>query len=99
MGKCHGKSFVKGEYELITKAGSDGKPGRRFDWGRLLLNLHTGKIGGEAGKIVMSLAALTLLFLTASGVYLWAKPLLMRRQNNLAGLGAPAAGASHPERA
>ena len=84
-----GKRFVKGEYEKITKAGSDGKPGRQFDWCKLLLNLHTGRIGGEAGKIVMSLAALMLLFLTVSGVYMWLKPLLLRRQN--AGVRTPAA--------
>jgi uncharacterized iron-regulated membrane protein len=78
---ANGKSFVKGEYEMVTRAGPDGKPGRQFAWGRLLLNLHTGRIGGEAGKIVMSLTGLMLLFLTASGVYMWAKPILIRRQN------------------
>jgi uncharacterized iron-regulated membrane protein len=83
-----GKSFVKGQYERITKAGPDGKPGRQLDWGRLLLNLHTGRIGGEAGKVVMSLAALTLLFLTASGVYLWARPLFVRKQSSQVGLPA-----------
>jgi uncharacterized iron-regulated membrane protein len=84
-----GKRFAKGEYEKITPAGWDGKPGRQLDWGRLLLNLHTGRIGGEAGKVVMSLAALTLLFLTGSGVYMWLKPLLLRRQT--AGVKTPAA--------
>jgi uncharacterized iron-regulated membrane protein len=46
-----------------------------------MLDLHTGKIGGEAGKALMSAAALVLLFLTGSGIYLWIKPLLIRRQN------------------
>jgi len=76
-----GAHFLKGEYEKIRKAGADGKPAKQFDWGKLMLNLHTGKIGGEVGKAIMSLAAVMLLFLTVSGVYMWLKPVLIRRQN------------------
>jgi uncharacterized iron-regulated membrane protein len=76
-----GSRLLKGEYDRMGKAGADGVPVRTTDWGKILLDLHTGKIGGEAGKAVMSLAALGLVFLTLSGVYLWAKPLLVRRQN------------------
>jgi uncharacterized iron-regulated membrane protein len=54
---------------------------RQFDRGKLVLNLHTGKIGGETGKVIMSLAALMMVFLTASGVYMWIKPVSIRRQN------------------
>jgi hypothetical protein len=75
-----GTYFVKGEYEKI-KEGKSGAMTRQFDWGKLMLNLHTGKIGGEAGKAVMSLAAVMLLFLTGSGTYLWLKPVLIRRAN------------------
>ena len=57
---------------------------RTTDWGKIILDLHTGKIGGEAGKIVMSLAALMLMFLTASGVYMWLKPVFIRRRNSRA---------------
>ncbi len=76
-----GTHFLKGEYERIGKAGADGTPTHQTDWGRILLDLHTGRMGGEVGKAIMSLAALVLLFLTASGVYLWAKPLLIRRRD------------------
>jgi hypothetical protein len=78
-----GSHFVKGEYKRMSKPGrGDSAPALRTDWGKILLDLHTGKIGGEAGKAVMSLVALGLLFLTASGIYMWAKPLLIRRQNH-----------------
>lgn len=81
-----GAKFTKGEYEKIGKADAEGRPMRRTDWGKILIDLHTGKIGGEPGKAVMSLAALMLLFLTLSGVYMWLKPLLIRRVNKQARL-------------
>jgi hypothetical protein len=90
-----GSHFIKGEYEKIGKPGADGKPAKQFDWGKLMLNLHTGKIGGETGKAIMSLASVMLLFLTGSGVYLWAKPLLIRRRNARARQ-SPAVGAPVP---
>lgn len=76
-----GNYVMKGEYERLGKPGADGKPVRSFDWGKLALNLHTGKIGGEIGKAVMTVAAAVLLFLTVSGIYLYAKPVLIRRVN------------------
>jgi uncharacterized iron-regulated membrane protein len=76
-----GAHFVKGEYERVAKPGAAGAVARQTDWGKILLDLHTGKIGGEAGKAIMSFAALVLLWLTLSGVYMWLKPLLLRRQN------------------
>lgn len=88
-----GTHFIKGEYERVGKSVAGGVPVKHFDWGKVLLDLHTGKIGGEVGKVIMSLAALMLLFLTASGVYMWAKPLLIRRRNARAkqspAIGAP----------
>lgn len=76
-----GAHFIRGRYERIRLPGRNGVPARQTDWGKILLDLHTGKIGGEPGKALMSMAALLLLFLTASGAYLWAKPLLIRRRN------------------
>jgi uncharacterized iron-regulated membrane protein len=76
-----GAHFSKGAYERLGKPGADGLPVRQRDWGKILIDLHTGKIGGEVGKAIMSFAALLLLLLTLSGVYLWLKPLLIRRQS------------------
>jgi uncharacterized iron-regulated membrane protein len=76
-----GRHMVKGEYERISRSESDGKPVRSTDWGKILIDLHTGRIGGEAGKAIVSLVAMLLLLLTLSGVYMWLKPLLIRREN------------------
>lgn len=40
-------------------------------WERLLLELHSGRLGGKAGMIVMDLAAIALLLLSVTGLYLW----------------------------
>ena len=76
-----GHHVVKGEYERVSRSESDGKPVRSTDWGKILIDLHTGRIGGEAGKAIVSFVAVVLLLLTLSGVYMWVKPLLLRRQN------------------
>jgi uncharacterized iron-regulated membrane protein len=76
-----GAHLVKGPYERLGKAGADGAPTRSTDWGKILIDLHTGKIGGEVGKALVSFAALLLLLLTLSGIYMWLKPLLIRRQH------------------
>jgi hypothetical protein len=76
-----GTHFAKGEYEKLGRPGTDGLPAKSFDWGKVLINLHTGKIGGEFGKALMTVAAAALLFLTLSGIYLYAKPVLIRRTN------------------
>jgi len=79
-----GANFFKGGYERVKTASDGTAMVRTTDWGKIILDLHTGKIGGETGKIVMSLAALMLMFLTASGVYMWLKPVFIRRQNSRA---------------
>jgi uncharacterized iron-regulated membrane protein len=90
-----GSRFLKGEYERIGRTGADGTPVRSTDWGKILIDLHTGKIGGETGKAIMSVAALLLLFLTVSDVYMWLKPLLIRRQNAKATAGTAASQPAH----
>ena len=75
-----GRHAMKGEYERISRSESGGGPVRSTDWGKILIDLHTGRIAGETGKVITSLAALLLLLLTLSGLYMWLKPLLIRRQ-------------------
>ena len=95
-----GLAVTKGHYEKLGPADATGQPARSFDWGKFFLDLHTGQIGGEIGKAVMTVAAGLLLFLTGSGLYLWLKPLWIRRANAraravAAGMGsARAAGAT-----
>ena len=76
-----GTHFVKGDYEKVKTRPDGAVIARTTDWGRVLLDLHTGKIGGEVGRAIMSSVALILLLLTLSGVYLWLKPLLIGRKN------------------
>jgi uncharacterized iron-regulated membrane protein len=76
-----GTHYVKGEYEKIKADATGVVTARTTDWGKIMLDLHTGKIGGEVGKALMTIAAVILLLLTLSGVYMWVKPLLIRRQN------------------
>lgn len=76
-----GTHVIKGQYERIGKAGADGVPTRTTDWGKILLDLHTGRIGGGIGKAVVSCVAFVLLLLTLSGFYMWAKLLFGRRNN------------------
>lgn len=40
-------------------------------WERLLLELHSGRLGGNVGVIVMDMAAIALLLLSTTGLYLW----------------------------
>jgi uncharacterized iron-regulated membrane protein len=76
-----GSHFIKGEYERVQGQNAHGQPVKSFDWGKFFLKLHTGEIGGAVGKAIMTVGAAILLFLSASGVYMWAKPLLIRRAN------------------
>lgn len=76
-----GAHFVKGRYEKVKQAANGAVVARTTDWGKILLDLHTGKIGGEIGKALMTAAAGLLLLLSVSGIYLWLKPLLLRRKN------------------
>jgi len=77
-----GRDIVAGEYERIGKPDKDGNVARTTDWGKILIDLHTGKIGG-GGKALITVAA-GLLLLTLSVYYLWLKPLLIHRQNQAA---------------
>lgn len=92
-----GTHFVRGEYEKVKTAADGTVAARTVDWGRILLDLHTGRIGGEAGKAIMSAAALLLIWLTLSGVYLWLKPLRLRRENATAkSIGVHVSSNAHP---
>ncbi|MGA4578653.1 PepSY domain-containing protein [Limisphaera sp. VF-2] len=74
-----GEAMVRGRYERLGPPDATGQRARSVDWGKILLDLHTGKIAGAWGKAIMTLAGGGLLFLTISGLYVWCKPLLIRR--------------------
>ncbi|GIX50359.1 MAG: hypothetical protein KatS3mg132_553 [Limisphaera sp.] len=76
-----GRLLARGPYEKFLGMDASGAPVRKTDWGKILLDLHTGKIAGPWGKAIMTAAGAGLLFLTLSGLYVWVKPLLLRRRN------------------
>jgi uncharacterized iron-regulated membrane protein len=84
----NGEYFLKGKYEKIQRMEA-GAPVRSFDWGKVLLDLHTGKIGGAAGQAVMTAVAGLLLWLTLSGLYVYIKPRLARRRNQKQATASP----------
>lgn len=65
---------VKPRFTKLGPKDRDGKRAESFDWGKFALDLHTGKIFGEAGKLLMSAVSFVMLTLTLSGLYLWAVP-------------------------
>lgn len=44
---------------------------QRLDWERVLLDLHSGRIAGYPGVVIVDLAALGMLFLALSGFWIW----------------------------
>ena len=47
---------------------------------RVMLDLHSGRLFGSWGPLVMDAAAILLIFLAMSGVWLWIRQILRRRQ-------------------
>lgn len=76
------KKEPKDEPVYTATAAPDGpKPQPGTDWGKAIKDLHTGKIGGDAGKLLIDLVAAGLVFLTFTGIYLWAVPALRKRRS------------------
>lgn len=48
--------------------------------GRIIKDLHTGKIAGGVGKLFVDFTSLTIIGLTATGVYLWVAPKWRKRK-------------------
>lgn len=46
---------------------------REISWERLLLDLHSGRLFGRAGIYVMDIAAIALIYLALSGIWVWWK--------------------------
>lgn len=68
-----------------------------YDVGKVIKDLHTGKIGGEAGKLFVDFTSIVIIVLTLSGVYLWAVPKVRKRKAQRdaaarAAVGCPASG-------
>jgi hypothetical protein len=60
---------------------TDSPKPKPMDWGKAIKDLHTGKIGGDAGKLFVDLVAVGLIFLTVTGLYLWIIPALRKHRS------------------
>ncbi len=47
---------------------------------RVMLDLHSGRLFGSRGPLIMDAAAVLLIFLAMSGVWLWGKQIIRKRQ-------------------
>jgi hypothetical protein len=65
--------------DVAVKAGYG--TGGGINWGKLIEEIHTGKVGGLAGKLVIDVTALVIVGLTLTGVYLWWVPLARKRRS------------------
>lgn len=53
-----------------------------LSWERVLLDIHSGRIIGISGPWLMDLVALSLIFMTLSGLYLWQQAKPKKRQSH-----------------
>lgn len=67
--------------EVFSKYGASLAPDGRsaLHWPKIVTDMHTGKILGLAGKLMVDLTSVVIIALTLTGVYLWAVPLLRKR--------------------
>jgi hypothetical protein len=47
---------------------------------RVMLDLHSGRLFGSRGTLVMDIAAMLLIFLAMSGTWIWGKQIFRKRQ-------------------
>jgi hypothetical protein len=67
-----GAVFPKEEKEKPEKDTSRVKPAKAEETGKLIKDLHTGKLGGLTGKLLVDFTSIGILTLTLSGLHLWA---------------------------
>ncbi len=69
--------------EMSSKYGvsltSNGKTS--LDWGKIVADLHNGKIFGTFGKLTADVASAAIIVLVLTGIYLWGIPLLRKKRN------------------
>lgn len=63
-------------------------PQHRVSWIRLVFELHSGAIWGTGGRLIYDLAGVALIFLSASGLYLWYFPRRRKPKDRPAGKSA-----------
>jgi hypothetical protein len=74
-----------GTGEMTTKYGmSLTETGKTtLNWGKIIDDLHTGKILGLFGKLTVDFTSGVIIALTLTGIYLWGMPMILKRRNAL----------------
>jgi uncharacterized iron-regulated membrane protein len=52
-----------------------------LNWPKLVDDLHTGKLFGTLGKLIVDVTSGVIIALTLTGIYLWGIPILRKREN------------------
>jgi uncharacterized iron-regulated membrane protein len=79
-----GEVTVKDQLAMKRYNAAGAQTSAGVNWKKTLNDLHTGKLFGSPGKLLIDMTSLTLLLLTVSGVYLWLKPNLLKREKQRA---------------
>ncbi len=71
-----------GELKIIdtASASKSKKEMEEFNLGKAIKDLHTGKLGGMAGILLIDLVSFVIILLTLSGLYLWGLPIYRKRK-------------------
>jgi hypothetical protein len=70
---------VTSKYGLRLAAG-DAPRRAGLNWAKIVDDLHTGKLLGSPGKLLVDATSVVIIALTLSGLYLWAVPWLRKRR-------------------
>jgi hypothetical protein len=89
----------KDGYRIWEGPASAGPLRRGVDWKKVVTDLHTGKIARTPGKLAIDAAALAMIVLSLTGLYLWAAPRRSRGDRPRQGQGGPHRGTLHNSRA
>ncbi|MCL4202945.1 MAG: PepSY-associated TM helix domain-containing protein [Pirellulaceae bacterium] len=67
--------------EILSKYGlKSGTGATTVQWSKIVNDLHTGKIFGTGGKLMVDATSAAIIALTLTGIYLWGLPRLRKRQ-------------------
>jgi uncharacterized iron-regulated membrane protein len=75
-----GEIRVSGQGKKPARGEAAGKSAKPENWGKWIKDLHTGKVGGLTGKLVVDFTSGSILLLTLTGLYLWVWPRVRPRR-------------------
>jgi len=70
----------KNGYKQNTQAHVGAEMNRGINWNKVMKDLHTGKLGGEGGKLLIDFTSVIIIGLTVTGIYLWVIPKSRKRR-------------------